>query len=241
VLSRKVIEIGTGRDSCERGQIISPVDLPDVPVMPQTLLLMDLGAQEKPVDLKEMTQVVLSDPGATIQILRLVGRERVFGEERPARIEDCISALGMQACVEAVSRRTVSRGKDKPAIMEAWSHAKQVAESCKLIAEESAGSFGPTEAYLTGLLHELGSLPAILGWEPLLAASSGPEVAGLKLAEGWFLPHCIVDYFSEPGNLKAGDGWAEIVQRAHEMSESFSGESPIDDKRESQITARGQQ
>ena len=58
--------------------------------MPETLLLMDLGALEKPVDLEEITQVVLSDPGATIQVLRLAGRERALGEEREARIEDCI-------------------------------------------------------------------------------------------------------------------------------------------------------
>ena len=112
--SRKVVEIGVGRRSCGRVQMCPFAALPDVPVMPGTLLLLDLGAQEERVDLHEMTRVVLSDPGATIQILRMVGRDRSFGEERPSRVEDCISVLGVQACLEAVSRRTVSRAMDKP-------------------------------------------------------------------------------------------------------------------------------
>lgn len=241
MLSRKVIEIGSGRGSGERGQIISLVNLPDVPVMPETLLLLDLGAQEKPVDLGEMTRVVLSDSGATLQILRLAGRERAFGEERPTRIEDCISALGVQACVETVSRRTLSRAKDNPAIMETWLHAKQTAESCKQIAEKMTGSISPNEAYLTGLLHELGSLPAILDWEPMLAETTDPDLAGLKLAENWFLPECVVDYFSELRNLRTGSRWTGIVQRAHEMSELSSEGRSIDDEPESRMNAFGQQ
>jgi hypothetical protein len=209
--------------------------------MPETLLLIDLGAQEKPVDLEKMKQVVLGDLGATIQVLRLGGRERVFGEERPTRIEDCISALGVQACAEAVSRRTVSRAKDKPAITEAWSHAKEIAESCKLIAEKSAGSIDPNEAYLTGLLHELGSLPAILDWEPVQKVSSDPDLAGLKLAEEWFLPQCVADYFSERGNLRTGGQWTGIIQRAHEISESTSEATSNEGKLKPRKNVLGQQ
>ena len=63
---RKVVEIRAGRRACGCAQISHSAALPDVPVMPGTLLLMDLGAQEESVDLNEMTRVVLSDPGATI-------------------------------------------------------------------------------------------------------------------------------------------------------------------------------
>ena len=241
MLNRKVVEIGSGRGAYERGQAISSIDLPDVPVMPETLLLMDLGAREKPVDLGEMTQVVLSDPGATIQVLRLAGRERAFGEERATRIEDCISVLGVLACVEAVSRRTVSRAKDKPGIVKCWLHAKEIAENCQRLVEEMAASVNPNDAYLTGLLHELGALPAILNWERIPALSSDPDLVALKLAEEWFLPQCIVDYFSELENPRAGNRWIGIVQRAHEMTESSSDGSLVDGNQESRISVLGQQ
>lgn len=234
---RKVVEIRAGRRACGCAQISHSAALPDVPVMPGTLLLMDLGAQEESVDLNEMTRVVLSDPGATIQILREAGREGSFGEERPSRIEDCISALGVQACIEAVSRRTVSRAIDKPAIMKTWSHAREIAEVCRVMADEMLERIGPNEAYLTGLLHELGSLPAILGWEPAFAVSSDPVLAGLKMAEQWFLPQCVVDYFSDLGNLKATSVWTRIVQRAHEVTGSSAEGSPFDPEQESPVPA----
>ena len=241
MFSRKVVEIGSGRGACERGQTISSIDLPDVPVMPETLLLMDLGAREKPVDLGEMTQVVLSDPGATIQVLRLAGRERAFGEERATRIEDCISVLGVLACVEAVSRRTVSRAKDKPGIVKCWLHAKEIAENCQRLAQEMAASVNPNDAYLTGLLHELGALPAILNWERATTLSSDPDLVGLKLADEWFLPQCVLDYFSELENPRAGNRWTGIVQRAHEISKSASEQSPAEEDRESRVSALLQQ
>ncbi len=237
--SRKVVEIGVGRRSCGRVQMCPFAALPDVPVMPGTLLLLDLGAQEERVDLHEMTRVVLSDPGATIQILRMVGRDRSFGEERPSRVEDCISVLGVQACLEAVSRRTVSRAMDKPAIMKAWSHAREIAEACRAMADEMPENIAANEAYLTGLFHELGSLPAILGWEPAFSVSSDPVMAGLKLAEEWLLPRCVVDYFSELGNLKATSVWTRIVQRAHEVTRSSSEGSPLDPEQESSVPAFG--
>jgi len=207
--------------------------------MPETLLLLDLGAQEASVDLHAMTQIVLSDSGATIQILRLAGRERVFGEERPSRVEDCISVLGVQPCIEAVFRRPVSRAKDQPAIMIAWQHAREIAETCKLMAEELPECFGSNEAYLIGMLHELGSLPAILGWAPALAVSSDPIMAGLKMAEEWFLPQCLVDYFSDLGKCSSSRGWARIVQRAHEVSGASIEEGSPDPEQDSQIPAFG--
>jgi len=239
VLSKKVVEIGAGRRCSERSQISSCAALPDVPVMPGTLLLMDLGAHEEPIDLHEMTRVVLSDPGATIQILRMVGRERLFGDERPTRIEDCISVLGVQACIEAVSRRTISRAMNKPQIMKAWSHARKIAETCRLMVEDAPEVIAPNGAYLTGLLHELGSLPTILGWERANAVSSDPAEAGLKMAEEWFLPQCVVDYFSELGNLKTTSEWTRMVDRAHEVTGAFSERSAFDPRQESQISAYG--
>jgi hypothetical protein len=240
VLSRKVVEIGAGRGFFKHPQFKPSGDSPDVPVMPETLLLLELNAQACSVDLREMTQVVLGDPGATIQILREGGRECSFGEEPPNRIEDCISALGVRTCIEAVSRRIVSRAMNKPAIMRAWSHSRKIAETCKLIAEEASQNIDPDEAYLTGLLHELGTLPAILDWAPALAVSSDPVLTGLRLAEEWFLPQCVVEYFSEPGHQRGVGRWTGIVQCAHEISESWSDGSQFDGKQESRVVAFGQ-
>jgi len=75
---------------------------PAIPIMQETLLLLDLAVQESSVDLREISQLVLDDLGATLQILRLAGREYANSHDRPLRIEDCISALGVNACMQAV-------------------------------------------------------------------------------------------------------------------------------------------
>jgi hypothetical protein len=86
-------------------------DLPAIPVLPETLLLLDLEAQERSVDLKRVAELVLSDLGATLQILRLAGREHACAEFRPSRIEDCIVDLGVDVCLQALSAHTVPQAR----------------------------------------------------------------------------------------------------------------------------------
>lgn len=218
MLNENVIEIGIKRDSDRYRQTGFSCDLPNVPVMPETVLLLELGIYDHSADLQEITNIVLGDPGAAIQIMRLAGHEYSIGEEPLSRVEDFISALGLQECIEVVSRRTVKQCMNKSAIQEAWSHSKKIAERCKQIAEGLvAQNVNPNEAYLTGLLHELGSLPMILDWEPSLGFSENPDLAGLELAKAWLLPKCIVDYFSELRHLRGTNRWTGIVQRAHNM------------------------
>jgi hypothetical protein len=216
VLNKRVVEIGAWRNPGRQPQNNILSDLPDVPVMPGTLLLMEICANGPSIDLIEMTQLVLGDLGATIQILRRAGQEHSSVEERPSRIEDCISSLDVRTYIDSISRWTVAQDMNKPAILEAWAHAKQIAERCKLMAEEVSRNISPDEAYLIGLLHEIGTLPAILGWDPLLGLSSNPDIAGLRLAEAWSLPRCVVGYLHEICHPMPTNRWTEIVQHAHE-------------------------
>lgn len=215
MLSGRVIEFGAGRSFCQQTQVNISSEHPAVPVMPETLLLMELCAQGNSADLNEMAQVVLGDPGATIQIMREAGQEWAFGDERPRRIEDYISALGVKACIEAVSRKTVSRNMNKPGIARVWAHSIEIAKRCRLMA---SGNMSPDAAYLTGLLHELGSLPTLLEWKADSAAMSEPVSVGLKLADEWYLPQCVGEYFAEVAHLSETCRWRPMVQRAHEMS-----------------------
>ena len=63
-------------------------NFPGIPVLSETLLVLDLLLQQPSADLTEIARVVLADVGATIEVLRLAGREYGIAEGRPARIED---------------------------------------------------------------------------------------------------------------------------------------------------------
>jgi hypothetical protein len=234
VLEQKIFEIGTARSAapfCQLDSVDLVHNLPDVPVLSETLLLMELKSRDRAVDLREISQLVLGDLGAVLQIMRLAADEDVSEDSRPTRIEDCISGLGLPACIEAMSRQTVKRRNRPAAIVETWTHAQLVAENCRYLAEENIVAATPDEAFMVGLFHTIGSLPEVLGWEWTTPFCDDPELMGLKMAEGWSLPHCVVEYFSERRSLSKPGRWREIVHRAHRQANLRVFEEALDDHR----------
>lgn len=197
--------------------LIPPVltdDFPDVPALPETLLLMELKAYEPSVSLSEIAQLVRGDLGATLQIMRRAARE-CEPERLPARIEDCIAGLGLQACLEAAAGNSGTGSRCSGAVIELWSHSREVAAACSLLAEASGGAVHTEEAYLAGLFHGLDLVPAILGWnwnEPVTRNKAG---AGWTLAHSWRLPACVQDYFRKADRPGGATPWGDLVRAAH--------------------------
>jgi hypothetical protein len=222
VQNARILDIGSGRGGAGAvsasgwAYIDCARDLPEVPVLLETLLLMELKAKERCVDLREISLLVMGDMGAVLQIFRRLALEVPSSEDRPARIEDCISSLGVQACLEALSSATVPVGSSD--VIEAWRHAKEIAGRCRQISVTANTS--PDEAYLAGLFHQLPSLPLIFGWGALAPDSNAAALTGLRMAEAWSLPRCVREYFCEMQNPANGQRWSPIVQRAHKMAAS---------------------
>jgi hypothetical protein len=223
VLNETPLNIRARRDSLvERQplQVVGNHDLPDIPVMPETLLMLDLMVQETCVDLRQMSLLILADVGATLQILRMAGREYGTTEDRPTRIADCISDLGLRACLKAVSTQTISRHRCHNEIAAFWNHSRVVADLSRSVAQEMLET-DPEEAYLVGLLHGMGSLPALLGWRE--SSIADPALAGVRLAKRWWLPRCVTELFTEMQLPGRATGWSGIVQKAHLREDRSSG------------------
>jgi HD-like signal output (HDOD) protein len=193
----------------------------EIPVMRETLLLLELEAQEFCVDLGAFSQRVLSDLGATLQVLRLAGREFGRNEECPTRIEDCVAAMGVQACIDAMSAQLIPLGGRSNSIAALWCHSREIARQSKNIAEQMA-EIDAGQAYLVGLCHSIGSLPAVLGW----SGSKNPKLdsisVGIALAREWSLPVCVVDYLSDLQNGGGRSPWPEMVRAAHRCGDEYS-------------------
>jgi len=231
VLNTGVLEIRVDRSGFAERPTFQPElidDLPDVPVLPETLLSMELRAREYSVDLHEMAQVILSDIGATIQILRLAAGEYGTSDDRPVRIEDCISSLGLQACLKAAARLTVSSQSCNRAVSETWAHCREAAQYSKTIAEAMAGVH-PEDAYWAGLFHALPLFPGILGWNCREFGLKDDASAGLRMAERWHLPRCVRELFREMHQPGHGSHWTGIVSQAHEMARRSSIDCPLYD------------
>jgi hypothetical protein len=80
--------------------------LEEVPVMAATVLGLEMLLNEPCIDLKLVSDVILSDVGATIHVLRLVGREYETAAEHPSRMADCLASLEAGAWFEAIAAVT---------------------------------------------------------------------------------------------------------------------------------------
>ena len=192
-------------------------DLPDVPALPETLIALELQLCEWPVNLGAVASVLLGDLGAVIQVLRQVGREHGDSQWRPDRIEDCICDLGLRACLAEASRGSLRRG-DRLSEWTATSvHAREIARSCGVIAEEACASIRPCQAYLAGLLHELGTLPIALGWDHS-ELPANPDLCALRLAECWDFPQFLKEFFRDACRPGRESQWTRLIAEAHRLS-----------------------
>jgi hypothetical protein len=195
----------------------------DVAVMKETLLLMELETQEFCVDLRALSKLVLSDLGATLQVLRLAGREYGDAEGRPVRVEDCIADLGVQACMDAMSAHLMPRDVRSPAVAELWRHSRDIARHSQHFAEQTV-DVDPDQAYIVGLCHSIGSLPDVLGLDGKTCQEFDSVRTGLELATEWSLPGCVVSYFSDMEKCEGRYAWPGIVQAAHRCAGEPTGE-----------------
>jgi hypothetical protein len=205
--------------------VIAAHALPPVPVFPETLLLLELEAQEPCADLRRLSQVVLSDLGATLQILRLAGREYGNTEDRPNRIEDCISDLGLRPCLNAVATQITARSDRRSEIAEIWKHSGEIAHHSRIIAEDIP-EVNPEDAFLVGLLHAIGLLPALLGWNGREADAFESAQIAFTMATQWSLPHVVVDAFRAMCCASEGSEWTAILMSAHQRAIATSIDCP---------------
>jgi HD-like signal output (HDOD) protein len=228
--------LNSGTFEMREGRTVKPVrfrlatsgfdDLPDLPVLPETLLMMELSSSQFSVNLHDLSRLILGDLGATLQILRLAGRE--FGDtgDRPLRIEDCICALGVQACLIEASRHTAVSDIRQYGMLEVWCHSREIAASCRAQAGSLCGNVSPDEAYLVGLCHALGGLPALLRWGWSERCVVGSARIGLRLAERWRLPPSVQEYFLDMERRVPSGPWVELVRSAHEQTRRSSVPCP---------------
>ena len=198
---------------------------PAVPVLPQTVLFLELLLDEPSIDLAAISQLILEDVGATLQILRLAARE--FGRaDCPLRIQDCIASLGVRVCLDALSMRTARYDDRYHVVAESWNHSRQIAEFCRLLAEDSQ-KISPENAYLIGLLHEVGSLPAILGWRQPGRDLGDATLAGSRLVKKWSFPAFIADSLEEASAHDQPSEWSNLLRNAHHLAALSAGQERL--------------
>jgi hypothetical protein len=182
--------------------------LPDVPTLITTRLQLELLVQGTLVDLSAVAEVILSDVGATLQIYRLIGEENPLPEDRPTRMEDCIASLPLDLWFDMVCAISIPQSRG---VLAEWERWRCLAQSARELAKIIDG-VSPEEAYLVGLLIELGKIPHLLGWNLDGSTEREQRALGLMLADYWHLPEFLVAAIRDQHEGSSGGRWNEMLQ-----------------------------
>ena len=188
--------------------------LPEVPAMNVTRLQLELLLQDSSVDLRSVSEVILADAGATLQLFRLIGKEYPDEGSRPTRIEDCLVSLSVERWSEALCSSSTSHAAT---IQAGWQHYRRVAQCARELARCVEG-VSPEEAYVVGLLHELGKFPELLGWNGGGVTIGEHQALGVMLADYWHLPPFLLSAIQGEQQPSVKSYWGEILQMARRLA-----------------------
>jgi HD-like signal output (HDOD) protein len=171
-----------------------------LPTLPSHLFQLNQILASSPVDLKEVSALIRSDPSLTAQLLRLCN-SALFGlRRRVTRVEEAAILLGTErlrnlvfACyLIQISCAKLSEEDARPF----WTHAVMTAMLSERLSRPLK-SEDADQAYLGGLLHDMGKLPLLMVAaeenSPVPVWLKGDGEDSLNLEREYFgLDHCEV-------------------------------------------------
>jgi len=119
--------------------------------------------EDEASSIADLAQIVSQDPGLTSRILSVANSPALRRTKELTTIEDCLTSIGIRLVRALVTCLSIQRLFDKDnrlssaEVADFWCHSLLVGELARGIAEQ-AGLKNPDDAYLSGLLHDIGEL-----------------------------------------------------------------------------------
>jgi putative nucleotidyltransferase with HDIG domain len=181
-----------------------------VPVFPQTALRTMRLMRDPRASLATVVEAASLDPATAGLVMRL-GNSALFGSRtRVSTLSQAIGRLGFATSQKVITAAALQPVFDSPKLQEAWQHSLQVADLSEQLACQ-AGAINPAEAYLAGLLHDVGRIALLSmplydsarlhglmcgGCPPVyvenLLLRTDHAAMGAQIAAGWRLPDTMV-------------------------------------------------
>lgn len=162
-----------------RQTVVTAIKAASVPPLPQALLRLMQRADDEAATIEDLAEVVKQDPGLSTHILTAANSAALRRSNPIQDIRSAVTVLGTRLIRSIATCLAVQRlFDDQPAgqvradLGAFWRHSLVVAETADALAR-ATGYPQPDEAYLAGLLHNIGI--------PLLLGSLGPQYAELLL------------------------------------------------------------
>ncbi|NMG46189.1 HDOD domain-containing protein [Aromatoleum toluvorans] len=161
--------------------VTTAIEGANVPPLPQVLLRLIQQVDDESSTVDNLAAIVSQDPGLTARILTAANSAAYYRKTAVGDIKSCVVLLGTRmvrsmATSLAVKRLfDADRGSVAADLTDFWRHSLLVAETSRAVAV-ATGYPKPDEAYLAGLLHDVGQL--------LLMSALGEQYAWLLSQTG---------------------------------------------------------
>lgn len=240
--------------------IVEAIETPHMPLMPQVLLrLLRLLDEESPT-LDQLTAVVSCDSALAARLLEILHADSPALPLSALNIPQALSRLGAKrlktiATCLAIENEYVRAVDDTSYELKGyWRHSLLVAELSRSLAFK-AGYPDPDEAYLTGLMHDVGELLVLsglgAGYGLLLGICTDEEelcrlephytgtdhaVAGALLVDRWktpsFMADAILFHHRTGAEISETDALSRLLWAAHTLLAEAAGvtSSEADDR-----------
>lgn len=155
--------------------VVAAVESTPVPPLPRVLLRLLEAVEDDGVSIASLAELISRDPVLVSRVLAASNSAAFRRDMKVIRIEDCVKVLGTRIVRAMATCLAVQHTFDPLArglradLTDFWRHSLLVAETTRALAVASRAP-RTEEAYLAGLLHDLGELMLLVGL---------PEYAGL--------------------------------------------------------------
>jgi putative nucleotidyltransferase with HDIG domain len=189
---------------------LQPTDSWHVPVFPQAALRTLSLMSEPRANLADVVEAASLDPAIAGLIIQLANSALFGPRARISTLSKAVGRLGFATSQKVITSAALRPVFSSPKLQNAWQHSLQVADLSEQLASHS-GKIDPAEAYLAGLVHDVGrialiSMPVydaariqglvLSGCPPIYAESlllrTDHAELGARIAEEWRLPHNMV-------------------------------------------------
>ncbi|MBD3336304.1 MAG: HDOD domain-containing protein [Candidatus Eisenbacteria bacterium] len=140
-------------------------DVPPMPLVAHRVLEMARDPQQACV--ADLVKVISTDQGLTAKILRTCNAPAYGLRSQVRSLSQAVVLLGLRSVRNLVVLHSLPvHGRGRPSFEETamWSHSMAVALGARLLADRSRTA-DPEEAFLGGLLHDVGRLVLALAYE----------------------------------------------------------------------------
>jgi len=221
------------------------LDLSKIPALPQTLVELLDACNDPEVDIYGLGELVARDSVISGRILQLANSAFLGAKSAFSEIQQAVIYLGLDTvrnlaiCVSVHETFGADNNNGGINLPQFWYHSLLTAILAKNLAEKIAHA-SPAEAYLCGLLHDLGKLLLVAAfpdeYEKLLASGPPKEQftdaeqhhfgidhteVGSRLIRHWKLPEhlakAIAQHHAPTGKSSEGP-LTEIIQLANSLS-----------------------